>query len=89
MFWLIDLKLFRYPAETLSEDDDDMAVYSGDGLSINMSPEFSSVCPEFNPSPGGPFSGLTPSMWPQDILHRLSSQVSKVFKVDFEKNNLF
>lgn len=23
------------------------------------------------PSPGGPFSALTPSMWPQDILSKL------------------
>lgn len=24
------------------------------------------------PSPGGPFSALTPSMWPQDIMAKLS-----------------
>ena len=26
------------------------------------------------PSPGGPFSALTPSMWPQDILSKLNQQ---------------
>lgn len=26
------------------------------------------------PTPGGPFSALTPSMWPQDILIRLGQQ---------------
>lgn len=28
------------------------------------------------PSVGGPFSAITPSMWPQDILTRLSQQVT-------------
>lgn len=28
------------------------------------------------PSPGGPFSALTPSMWPQDIMTKLS-QISE------------
>ena len=27
-----------------------------------------------SPAPGGPFSALTPSMWPQDILAKLSEQ---------------
>jgi hypothetical protein len=26
------------------------------------------------PTPGGPFSALTPSMWPQDILTKLGQQ---------------
>lgn len=26
------------------------------------------------PTPGGPFSALTPSMWPQDILGKLAQQ---------------
>jgi hypothetical protein len=28
------------------------------------------------PTPGGPFSALTPSMWPQDIMQRLNDAVS-------------
>nr|XP_006821156.1 PREDICTED: small G protein signaling modulator 3 homolog [Saccoglossus kowalevskii] len=28
--------------------------------------------PTFRPTPGGPFSALTPSMWPQDILAKLA-----------------
>ncbi|ESN99630.1 hypothetical protein HELRODRAFT_113708 [Helobdella robusta] len=33
----------------------------------------STAIPSLNPSPGGPFSALTPSMWPQDILLRLQN----------------
>lgn len=29
----------------------------------------------FVPTPGGPFSALTASMWPQDILSRLNNTV--------------
>ena len=28
-------------------------------------------CSSVMPTPGGPFSALTPSMWPQDILSKL------------------
>ena len=56
-----------------SDDEDEAELEPGaDGnLSINAMPKFS----EFVPTPGGPFSALTPSMWPQDILHRLSNPV--------------
>jgi len=43
-----------------------------EGMSISAVPELVS---DFVPSPGGPFSALTSSMWPQDILHRLSNPV--------------
>jgi len=56
-------------AETLSEEDDDIG---HEGVSASAMPELVS---DFVPSPGGPFSALTPSMWPQDILHRLSNPV--------------
>jgi len=59
-------------AETLSEEDDDIALGGHDGISASAMPELVS---DFVPSPGGPFSALTPSMWPQDILHRLSNPV--------------
>lgn len=43
--------------ESMSElEETENAVLSGDGMS---------------PTPGGPFSALTPSMWPQDILSKL------------------
>lgn len=61
-----------FAAETLSEEDDDIALGSHVGISASAIPELVS---DFVPSPGGPFSALTPSMWPQDILHRLSNPV--------------
>ena len=62
-------------ADTLSEDEDDAAMSGGDGLCISESTQFSACDSDFVPTPGGPFSALTPSMWPQDILHRLSNPV--------------
>lgn len=48
---------------------------SDDGLTIT------SAIPQHgvNPFPGGPFSGLTPSMWPQDILFRLQVRTHLIF----------
>ena len=35
--------------------------------------EGASLCEDhLSPAPGGPFSALTPSMWPQDILAKLN-----------------
>lgn len=35
--------------------------------------EITGLCGEIlSPAPGGPFSALTPSMWPQDILAKLN-----------------
>jgi len=59
-------------AETLSEEDDEIMMSGHEGIHISAMPELVS---DFVPSPGGPFSALTPSMWPQDILHRLSNPV--------------
>jgi len=64
-----------FVAETLSEEDDEDitgTLSDHQGLSASIMPELVS---DFVPSPGGPFSALTPSMWPQDILHRLSNPV--------------
>lgn len=50
----------------MSEDDQDeesLAEYFSDGLNMNDI---------LTPSPGGPFSALTPSMWPQTIMAKLS-----------------
>jgi hypothetical protein len=62
----------RVRAETLTEEDDEIPLGDIEGISITASPELMSSS-DFIPSPGGPFSALTPSMWPQDILHRLSN----------------
>lgn len=52
-----------------------MAV-SEDDLEENLYPESFSEGLNLNdvltPTPGGPFSALTPSMWPQDIMAKLS-----------------
>jgi hypothetical protein len=39
---------------------------SSEGLSVKVD--------GVSPTPGGPFSALTPSMWPQDILSKLGQQ---------------
>jgi len=64
----------RVRAETLSEEDDDVPVGADtvEGLSISVSSDLLPTS-DFIPSPGGPFSALTPSMWPQDILQKLSN----------------
>ena len=77
-YWLLARKrqLFtHFSADTLSEDEDDAAMSGGDGLCISESTQYSTCDSDFVPTPGGPFSALTPSMWPQDILHRLSNPV--------------
>lgn len=63
------------PAETLSEDEDDDNISLTEGISISVMPTYSTAGSDFVPTPGGPFSALTPSMWPQDILSRLSHPV--------------
>ncbi|XP_077979696.1 small G protein signaling modulator 3 homolog [Glandiceps talaboti] len=76
---MIPVQNFRAP-ETLSEDEDD---YLSDGnpdsitSSITSSPTpllkmSGQPSGSYHPTPGGPFSALTPSMWPQDILAKLS-----------------
>ena len=60
----------------MSEDeDDDVMMTPGEGVSISASPSYTASASEFTPTPGGPFSALTPSMWPQDILSRLGNPV--------------
>ncbi|KAL3875519.1 hypothetical protein ACJMK2_033464 [Sinanodonta woodiana] len=54
--------------ETLSEDEDDPVYDSGLSSSLPVGSA------EFTPTPGGPFSALTPSMWPQDIMSKLEKQ---------------
>ena len=73
-----ELKMFA--AETLSEDEDDTEVSPGpgEGLSVGVNPPMAVPGSDFTPTPGGPFSALTPSMWPQDILSRLNNPVSQI-----------
>jgi hypothetical protein len=62
--------------ETLSEDEEDDIIVgaSGEGVSITAMP-FGNSNTNFTPTPGGPFSALTPSMWPQDIISRINHPV--------------
>lgn len=57
---------------TGSEDDGDFTDMV-EGLTMNDA---------IQPSPGGSFSALTPSMWPQDILARLTQP--EVFSHSFD-----
>ncbi|XP_076448737.1 small G protein signaling modulator 3-like isoform X2 [Babylonia areolata] len=59
--------------DTLSEDEDDDIIMSGsgEGVSVSAMPTVNSAT-NFTPTPGGPFSALTPSMWPQDIISRIN-----------------
>ena len=60
--------------ETLSEDEDDVMQRTSDSVSVSATYGSAS---EFTPTPGGPFSALTPSMWPQDIMVKLGNPVRK------------
>ena len=65
--------------DTLSEDEDETMGPAGGGVRVKAPSSYaSSGGSDFNLTPGGPFSALTPSMWPQDILHKLSHPVSLV-----------
>lgn len=44
-------------------EDESLAESFSEGLEINTA---------LMPSPGGPFSALTPSMWPQNIMAKLA-----------------
>ncbi|CAH1795420.1 unnamed protein product [Owenia fusiformis] len=58
--------------ETLSEDEDDLTMRNeGSGVSISATQNYTNG--DFVPTPGGPFSALTPSMWPQDLLSKLNN----------------
>lgn len=57
-----------------SEDENDLA---------NVIDEMSLV-EGMRPVPGGPFSALTPSMWPQEILAKLGQP-----EVRIQNNNIF
>ncbi|KXJ20495.1 Small G protein signaling modulator 3 [Exaiptasia diaphana] len=60
-------------APTLSEDEDDgnEDTLAWDDSAIPVGGGSTPVTGSFVPAIGGPFSALTPSMWPQDILSRI------------------
>ncbi|XP_064478602.1 small G protein signaling modulator 3 homolog [Ornithodoros turicata] len=61
-------------AETLSEDEDEAYAQDvSEAISIRANLFGSpSTNQGYSPAPGGPFSALTPSMWPQDLLASLA-----------------
>ncbi|XP_072029741.1 small G protein signaling modulator 3 homolog isoform X2 [Amphiura filiformis] len=61
-------------AETLSEDEEDEVRASLKRKGSNGG---------YTPAPGGPFSGLVPSMWPQDILAKLAQTEDAGAGMDF------
>lgn len=58
--------------ETLSEDEDEQYMGGDGGEGISVSTSMFGGAGSYTPSPGGPFSALTPSMWPQDVLAKLT-----------------
>lgn len=54
--------------ETLSDDDETYPQDVGESISIRANLFGSPSGQGYSPAPGGPFSALTPSMWPQDLL---------------------
>ncbi|KAJ7378286.1 Small G protein signaling modulator 3 [Desmophyllum pertusum] len=67
--------MYSIKAPTLSEDEDEEAGHDNtlawDDSSIHVASGGTPVTGSFVPAIGGPFSALTPSMWPQDILSRI------------------
>ncbi|KAK2557092.1 Small G protein signaling modulator 3 [Acropora cervicornis] len=73
--WSSTLKV-QICAPTLSEDDEEEGVHDNNTLawddsSIHVASGSTPVNGSFVPAIGGPFSALTPSLWPQDILSRI------------------
>jgi hypothetical protein len=63
--------------DTLSEDEEDIIMSTGESISVSAQPTYThNSDSDFIPTPGGPFSALTPSMWPQNILSKLTNPVS-------------
>ena len=75
--------MVSFSVDTLSEDEEDDIIVSGcgEGMSINAMPTVNSAT-NFTPTPGGPFSALTPSMWPQDIISRINHPVSSISAIN-------
>ncbi|XP_045214521.2 small G protein signaling modulator 3-like isoform X2 [Mercenaria mercenaria] len=58
--------------ETLSEDEEDIGEGCTESVSVSATYPYKGSS-DFSPTPGGPFSALTPSMWPQDIMVKLGN----------------
>lgn len=72
---MYNIFIILFAAPTLSEDEDEDGGHDNtlawDDSSIHVASGSTPVSGSFVPAIGGPFSALTPSMWPQDILSRI------------------
>lgn len=66
ILWMLQMKVDTALSEDEGETDTSYLGEGTEGLSIKAD--------SVTPTPGGPFSALTPSMWPQDILTKLGQQ---------------
>lgn len=66
---------YCFAVETLSEDEDEIIEGCAESVSVSSTQPYK-CSSDFSPTPGGPFSALTPSMWPQDIMVKLGNPVS-------------
>ena len=71
----------NFIVETLSEDEDDVIGVGLEGISVAAGHYLADSNSEFTPTPGGPFSALTPSMWPEDLLAKLGNPVRCYIKM--------
>lgn len=63
--------------ESAAREDDGDFIEAAEGLTIGLNDAI-------HPPPGGAFSALTPSMWPQDILARLTQpevRIAEAFSI--------
>lgn len=70
--------------ETLSEEEEEsypQDVSESISIRANLFGGTPSCGQGYSPAPGGPFSALTPSMWPQDLLATLA-QVTFLSPID-------
>lgn len=78
-FFVVEQKSLQSPA---TEDDID--------VELGGMVEGITMIDGLRPVPGGPFSTLTPSMWPQEILAKLGQpEVSPGFRCQVHVNVLF
>jgi len=63
------------------EEDNDVGCSSGD-----PNESISILAEGMTPTPGGPFSALTPSMWPQDLLSQLGQPEDPNSQPDYRLN---
>lgn len=77
-------KVIILSADTLSEDEDDGEVLEAVTVRANLFGRGGG----YAPSPGGPFSALIPSMWPQDLLASLAQVGRLKSRSDYQLGSL-